>query len=327
MTKRYFIALVSATLAVSIVSRVGSNEATAEITLDKPVTAASVHYPTMADMTSPEFGAAVAKTDVALLPIGAIEEHGSHLPLSTDAVGAVAQVLHVQKYLRNAGVETIIGPALNIGITNEADDRSRDGTYMYPGSLTIGEKTFVSLYTDVLRSLNDNGLRTVFIYSGHLGGRHLTAIVKTVEEAKKNIRGLTVYAFIESERLEQMKLKPSANILPIDKGQNFEMLTRLLGKGDEQAFSTHGDGTETSLMLYFQPGSVRPGYQRVPQARSSRFFEAIFSGDATKNPSGVGGFPYERASAAVGKAIVDYRTPIIANAIIRTLNRGWGNKK
>ena len=281
----------------------------------------SAKYQTMLDMTSPEFGAAVQRSDIALLPIGAIEEHGSHLPLGTDAVSAVAQVYYVQQYLRVAGVETVIGPPLNIGITNEANDRSRDGTYMYPGSLTIGEKTFVSLYLDVLRSMHDNGLRRVFIYSGHLGGRHLESIVKVVEEANKNIEGLKVYAFIESERLDQMKLKPTAGILAIEKGQNFDMLTRLLGVGKEQAFSTHGDGTETSLMLYFQPDAVRRGYQRVPQSPSSRFFEAVMSGDPAKNPSGTGGFPYDRATAMVGKQIVDYRTPIIGDAVLKALGR------
>ncbi len=70
----------------------------------------TIKYPTMLDMTFPEFEAAAAKTDIALLPIGAIEEHGSHLPLGTDAIGTTAQVFYVQKYLRDARVETIIAP-------------------------------------------------------------------------------------------------------------------------------------------------------------------------------------------------------------------------
>src|SRR4029077_19411334 len=90
------------------------------------------NYPTMLDMTFPEFGAAVTKTDIALLPIGAIEEHGPSLPLATDSILAVAQLVDVQRYLQNAGIEAVVGPPLNIGITNEADDWTRDGTYMYP---------------------------------------------------------------------------------------------------------------------------------------------------------------------------------------------------
>jgi len=40
----------------------------------------------MLDMTFPEFEAAVKKTDIVVLPTGAIEEHNAHLPLGTDAV-------------------------------------------------------------------------------------------------------------------------------------------------------------------------------------------------------------------------------------------------
>lgn len=43
----------------------------------------TVKYPTMLDMTFPEFEAAGKGTDIVLLPIGAIEEHSSHLPLGT----------------------------------------------------------------------------------------------------------------------------------------------------------------------------------------------------------------------------------------------------
>jgi hypothetical protein len=60
-------------------------------------TGAIVRYPTMLDMTFPEFEVAVKKTDT--LPIGAIEQHSSHLPLGTDAMNATAQTFQVQEYL------------------------------------------------------------------------------------------------------------------------------------------------------------------------------------------------------------------------------------
>src|SRR5436190_1468412 len=82
---------------------------------------------TMLEMTFPEFEAAAAKTDVMLLPIGAIEEHGPHLPLASDALGATAQLSDVQRYLRTRGAEAILGPPSNIGTTNEAGDWTRDG--------------------------------------------------------------------------------------------------------------------------------------------------------------------------------------------------------
>ena len=281
--------------------------------------ARNVRYPTMLDMTFPEFEAATKKTDIVLLPIGAIEEHSSHLPLGTDAMNATAQVFNVQQYLRTAGVDTIVGPPLNIGITNEGGDWVRDGTYAYPGSLTISKSTFVALYVDVLRSLHDNGLRRAFLYIGHLGTRHVEAVVQVVEEANRRIDGMIVYATIDSEMLERMKLAPSSHILSVEKGRNFEMLAQLLGRGTELPRTTHADGAETSWTLYFHPEVVRPGYQRFPQSPSSLFLEVLNSGDRSKNPSGSGGFPFDRASADVGKQIVDYKTSRIGETILQVL--------
>ena len=288
-------------------------------TIEVASSARNVRYPTMLDMTFPEFEAAAKKTDIVLLPIGAIEEHSSHLPLGTDAMNATAQVFHVQQYLRTAGVDTIVGPPLNIGITNEAGDWVRDGTYAYPGSLTISKSTFVALYVDVLRSLHDNGLRRAFLYLGHLGTRHVEAVVQVVEEANRSIDGMTVYATIDSEMFERMKLAPSSHILSVEKGRNFEMLAQLLGRGTELPRTTHADGAETSWTLYFHPEVVRPGYQRFPQSPSSLFLEVLNSGDRSKNPSGSGGFPFDKASAAVGKQIVDYKTARIGDAILQVL--------
>jgi len=189
------------------------------------------------------------------------------------------------------------------------------GPNMHPGSLTVSTDTFVRLYLDILHSLSDNGLRRVFLVSGHLGGRHLKAMARIAEEAAGKIDGMKVYALIDSERVEQVGLRPSASVVPIERGLNFQMLTQLLGRGTEAAASTHADGWEISLMLHYHPEMVRPGYQQLPEAPSSRFFEAITTGDPTKNPGGMGGLPFTKASAPVGKAIAEYRTRRIGDAI------------
>jgi creatinine amidohydrolase len=273
------------------------------------------NYPTMMDMTFPEFGAAVTKTDIALLSIGAIEEHGPNLPLATDAIVGVAQLVDLQQYLHNAGIETIVGPPLNIGITNEAGDWTRDGTYMYSGSLTVSANTLVTLYLDLLRSLHDNGLRRVFLIPGHLGGRHVLAIARVAEEANRQIDGMKVYALIDSDRAEQLKLKPSASVILTEQGRTPQHVTELLGPGTEGASCVHADGCEVSLMLHYYPEMVRPGYQKLPEAPPSHFFAAMTTGDATKNPNGAGGLPFDKASAAIGKEIADYRTQRIGDTI------------
>jgi creatinine amidohydrolase len=281
-------------------------------------------YPTMLDMTFPEFAAKVAQTDIMLLPVGSIEEHGAHLPLSTDTVESVAQLSDVVRSLRRAGFETVVGPPLNIGITSESGDMKRDGTYMYPGSLTVRADTFVALYVDLMHSLHDNGVNRIFLLSGHLGGPHIEAMARAVLQANRTIKGLQAYALVDSERLERVKVASDPHILPIRKGLNIEMLMKLLGSGVEPAFTTHADGSEVSQMLHFRPDMVRPGFAALPQSPSSKFLEAVATGDRSKDPSGAGGFPTDKASAEIGKTIAGYRTARIAEAILAVLRTKSG---
>lgn len=130
---------------------------------------------------------------------------------------------------------------------------------------------------------------------------------------------MDVYVTIDSEMLERLKLTPSSHVLSVEKGRNFEMVAQLLGRGTELPRTTHADGAETSWTLHFYPEAVRPGYERFPQSPSSLFLEVLRSGDRSKNPSGAGGFPFDRASAAVGKQIVDYKTARVGDAILRVL--------
>lgn len=269
----------------------------------------------MLGMTFPEFGAATAKTDIALLPIGSIEEHGPNLPLATDSLLAVAELIDIQSYLRLAKIETIVGPPLNIGITNEAGDWTRDGIYMYPGSLNVSADALVRLYVDLLHSLHDNGMRHVFLVSGHFGGRHLRAVARIAEEANRQIEGMKVYALIDKGRAEQLEIKSSASVTLIEQGWTPPNMTELLGRGTEGTPCMHADGCELSLMLHYYPDMVRPGYQKLPEAPPSHFFAAMVTGDATKNPGGMGGAPFDKASAEVGKKVADYRTHRIGDAI------------
>jgi creatinine amidohydrolase/Fe(II)-dependent formamide hydrolase-like protein len=155
-----------------------------------------------------------------------------------------------------------------------------------------------------------------------LGTRHVEAVLQVVEQANRTIEGMTVYAPIESEMLERMKVTPNTHILSIEKGRNFEMVAQLLGRGTELPRTTHADGAETSWTLHFYPERVRRGYQRFPQTPSSVFLDVLRTGDRSKNPTGSGGFPFEKASADVGKRIVEYKTTRIGDTILRVLTKG-----
>jgi creatinine amidohydrolase/Fe(II)-dependent formamide hydrolase-like protein len=177
--------------------------------------------------------------------------------------------------------------------------------------------TFVDLYVDLLRSLRVNGLRRVFLYSHHLGGRHLTAMARAAARASAEVEDLKAYALIDSERLADLKLAPSPQVAPIVEGLNFTMLAALLGGKD--AFTTHADGWETSLMRNYRPELVRDGYRNAPPSPSPAFLEAGRTGDRSLNPSGAGGFPTSAATAEIGRKIAAYRTERIGQAILRAL--------
>ena len=228
-------------------------------------TGAPARYPTMLDMTFPEFEAAVNGTDIVLLPVGSIEEHSAHLPLGTDAINSTAQMFHVQQYLRKAGIETILGPPLNIGITYGAGDGARAADPKYPGNLTVRVSTLAALYLDVLRSLRENGLRWAFLWPGHNAGGHNEALIQAVEEANRTIDGMHAYVMINSEGLQAMRLTPSAHVLSVEKGRNFELMAQLLGRGAEMPRTTHTDGVETSWTL-LPSGGGSPRFPAVANA-------------------------------------------------------------
>ena len=116
-----------------------------------------------------------------------------------------------------------------------------------------------------------------------------------------------------------MKLSPSAHVLSVEKGRNFELMAQLLGRGAEMPRTTHADGVETSWTLYFHPEVVRPGTSSChPHRYRSSTIAASKLGRST-NPSGSGGFPFDKASAAVGKQIVDYKIARIGDTILRVV--------
>jgi hypothetical protein len=102
-------------------------------------------------------------------------------------------------------------------------------------------------------------------------------------------------------------VKPGPTLLVIDKFRNLELLTTLLGSGAEAPQTTHADGTEASMMLFYRPQAVRPGYQPGTVSTTARFRAAERSGNRADDPSGTGGFPMAKASATVAKRVLTYR--------------------
>lgn len=120
------------------------------------------------EITMPEFVDGLARTKTVLVPFGATEEHGSHLPLGTDTFQAadVCRRLAERRKL-------FVAPAMPYGVCRSTGD--------HPGTVSISTETLKALACDLVRSLYRQGLRNVVLLSGHAGGTHNAALLDAGE--------------------------------------------------------------------------------------------------------------------------------------------------
>jgi len=125
-----------------------------------------------AKMTWPEAKEAVQKMPACVIPTGAIEAHGPHLPLETDNLLATEICRRV---CEKTGI--ILMPTLPYGQVWSL--------YDFPGTLSISIYTLIAIIKDLVRSLRDKGFKLVFIQCGHLG--NLAGIKQAIRECYSEI--------------------------------------------------------------------------------------------------------------------------------------------
>lgn len=139
-----------------------------------------IHMTEIREQFDPKIREDIAKKkkshQVAIIPIGAIEQHGPHLPVSVDSdiVTEIArQVSEKNRYM--------LLPTINYGVSFE---------HAPFFNLSVRESTLRSVLTDLCLSLLSNNIRTIFIINGHHG--NLKAIknldIKLKERSKGRLR-------------------------------------------------------------------------------------------------------------------------------------------
>lgn len=120
---------------------------------------------TLARSTSP----AVAATDLVLVPLGSVEQHGPHLPVDTDTVIAEAVAHRVAARLSG---NVVVAPALAYGASGEHQ--------AFPGTTSIGTAALHHVIVELTRSLHTWADRVLFV-NGHGGN------VSTLDSAVRQL--------------------------------------------------------------------------------------------------------------------------------------------
>lgn len=168
------------------------------------------------------------KDKVIVFPLGAIEQHGPHLAVSTDTDLVTAVALGAEKQLPD---EILLCPTLPIGSSHHH--------LLFGGTISVSAATYTRLIVELTGSLVESGFRKIVLLNGHGG----------------NITPVRQALAILSSKYDKA-LNP-----------NIVLATywELAGKtfaGDppmETPALSHACEYETSLMLHVHPGKVFPG--------------------------------------------------------------------
>lgn len=130
----------------------------------------------ISDLTWPEYAARTGEQAIVLLPVGALEQHGLHLPLSTDAL--IAERLAEQLAAR---IDGLVLPTLTYGARSLA--RSGGGE-QFPGTVNLDGSTLVALTRDIIREQARHGVTRFLPLLGHGENDHF--VVEGAELARRD---------------------------------------------------------------------------------------------------------------------------------------------
>jgi len=225
---------------------------------------------------------------VAILPLGATEAHGPHLPLATDVIIAEAMAIHGARLLDERGFETALLPALAYTAAAYADG--------FAGTISLRPETETALIVDVGTALHRHGVRWLLCANAHLDPTHIGAIRNAAETLRRETSLSVIFPDVTR--------RPWA-----------ERLTAEFKSG-----ACHAGCYEGSIVMASRPELVRDTIRRALPENPASLSVAIRSGKTTfeeaGGPRAYFGDP-AAASAEEGRSTIATLGQILHDAFIQ----------
>ena len=245
-----------------------------------------------AQLNTRDFAALDAARTVAVLPLGATEQHGPHLPLGVDSCLADGLVQAALPLLP-ADLPALFLPTQTIGLSPE---HAR-----FAGTLTLSAETLIRVWKEIAAGVARAGLRKLVLFNAH--GGHVGAMDIVARELRES-HDLLVYSV-------------SWFNLPLIDAQG-QTLTL-------DRFDVHAGESETAMMLALAPGLVRQDLARDFRPSSeqrARDYPILGNGRSAKlgwamqdyHPDGAAGNA-AAATAAQGQALIDASARALAQLL------------
>ncbi len=172
-------------------------------------------------MTWPEVEEALKTVELAVLPVGSTEQHGSNTTFDTDTARAREFCRLLAEELPD---KVLVGPVIPIGIAFHH--------MSFPGTLTVQPETLLQYLTDVAWSFKQHGLQKLLFINGHGGNRTVLdlACTKVLHELDMQVGWVGIMTDTAGDVMAE--------------------------KVDSDIYG-HGCEVETSQLLYLHPESVR----------------------------------------------------------------------
>ncbi len=255
--------------------------------MSDPNGSARVHL--LADLTWEE----VRRLDppvVAILPVGATEAHGPHLPLGTDVVIAEAMASAGATRLVRDSITSLILPAVAY---TPAPFAAR-----FPGTVSTPEEASAALVAAIAAATERAGARVLAIANAHLDPAHVRTLRAAVAELMAAGRIAVAYPDVTRRRLA-------------------ERLTEEFRSG-----ACHAGRYETSILMAVRPDLVRSEIASELAANPASLLDAIEAGErsfeAAGGPRAYFGWPAE-ASVEEGRRTIETLGEMLAESVREVL--------